>query len=355
MKFYPLKVSAIQQPIQAAITISFEVPTHLRTVFKYYPGQHLILKFKIDGEEVRRSYSLHSCPFEEGALQVTVKRVKGGLISNYVNDQLKVETILDVASPQGRFYADIQEQEYKTYFLFAAGSGITPILAILKSVLLAAPNSAVNLFYGNTDQDTILFAEELKKLQQQYASRLRVVYTLSAPKVWTAWKQWSGRKGRIDAVAVEWFISNHPPVAQTTEYFICGPGAMNTTVKNTLIELGIPKAFLHIEQFGGQIATSNTSIPVVDQAALKATLNGKTHLLSIPTGQTILQTLKAAQLPVPYSCESGICGTCVAKISKGKAEMKTCLALEEQEVSDGWILTCQALPTSKNIEVAYKS
>ena len=352
-QFHKLKVLAVENPIKEATTITFDVPSDLYESFNYYPGQHLIIKFIVNGEEARRSYSLNSCPFKEEALQVTVKRVKEGLVSNYVGDHLKAGEELEVMIPQGRFYADVKEDAYKTYFLFAAGSGITPIISILKSVLIASPNSVVNLFYGNANQDTILFKSELEDLQNQYGERLQIVQTLSSPNVWSTWEHWKGRKGRIDAEAVEWFITNYPPIAQSTEYYICGPGAMNVGVRNTLISLGIPKELVHIEQFGGKVEELNTKIEAVDNAQLSVTLNGQKHQLTIPKGKTILQVLKDADVNPPYSCESGVCATCVAKVTKGKAEMKACMALEDDEIAKGMVLTCQALPVTEEIEIEY--
>ena len=352
-QFHSLKVLALEHPIKEATTITFDIPPSLYESFNYHPGQHLIIKFVVNGEEARRSYSLNSCPFKEEALQVTVKRVKGGLVSNFVGDHLKVGDELEVMIPQGRFYADIKGNEYKTYFLFAAGSGITPIISILKSVLIASPNSAVNLFYGNANQDTIIFRKELDDLREQHQERLQISYTLSEPKTWQAWEQWKGRKGRIDAEAVEWFITNHPPVAQSTEYYICGPGAMNVSIRNTLIGLQIPKELIHIEQFGGNIEELNTDINAIDNAKLTATFDGEKHQLTIPEGKTILQVLKAANTNPPYSCESGVCGTCVAKVTKGKAEMRSCMALEDDEIEKGMVLTCQAQPVTEEIAIEY--
>lgn len=352
-QFHQLKVVALDKPIEDATTITFDVPNYLKETFQYHPGQHLIIKFHINGEEVRRSYSLNSCPFNNEPLQVTVKRVKGGLVSNFVNNKLNVGDELEVMSPQGRFYGDIKEDAYKTYFLFAAGSGITPIISILKSVLIASPNSVVNLFYGNTNQDTIIFKNELQELQDQYPKRLQIVHTLSNPNVWSTWKQWNGRKGKIDNEAVEWFISNYPPIAQSTEYYICGPGAMNVSVRNTLIGMQIPKQLIHIEQFGGSKEDLNSKIIAIDNAELTTSLNGEKYHLNVPKGKTILQVLKESKVDPPFSCESGVCGTCIAKVIKGKVEMKSCMALEDHEIDNGLVLTCQAMPTSEKIEIVF--
>ncbi len=352
MKFHTLKVIALDKPIKEATTITFDVPSELYNAFNYAPGQHLIIKFMVNGEEARRSYSLNSCPFKEEPLQVTVKRVKDGLVSNFVNDQLKVGDELEVMIPQGRFHAAIEEDAYKTYFLFAAGSGITPIISILKSVLLASPQSAVNLFYGNANQDTIIFKEELETLVKNYPERLTIVHTLSDPKVWTTWETWKGRKGRIDAEAVEWFITNHPPIAQTTEYYICGPGAMNTGIRKTLQELGVPRELIHIEQFGADTSEESNNIKAVD-SIVSVSLNGENYKLTVPKGKTILQSLKEANLNPPYSCESGVCATCVAKVKNGKAEMKACMALEDEDIAKGMILTCQSLPTTDELSIEF--
>lgn len=353
-QFHPLKIIALSKPIKAATTITFEVPEELYDSFSYYPGQHLVIKFRINGEEARRSYSLNSSPYFDNSLQVTVKKIKDGLVSNYVNDKLEVGTVLDVMLPQGRFYADVQKDDYKSYFLFAAGSGITPIFSILKSILHASPKSKVCLLYGNTNQDTIIFREELAALEDKFPERLKVIHTLSNAKVWMSWEQWKGRKGRIDTESIEWFITENPPIAQSTEYYICGPGKMNTSVKQTLMELGIPKDLIHIEQFGGVVEEGLKEIDAVDQARLTTKLNGQKINVTIPKGKTILAVLKESNSKPPYSCESGICGTCVAKLKKGTAEMKSCMALEDKEIEQGLILTCQALPTSENIEIVFE-
>lgn len=351
--FHKLKISDLKKPIADATTIQFDVPKALQEQFSFYPGQHLIIKFLVNGEAARRSYSLNSCPYNEEALEVTVKRVKGGLVSNFVNDELKIGDTLEVMVPQGRFYADMQKDNYKTYFLFAAGSGITPIFSILKSALVEEPNSFVYLFYGNAKEDTIIFKTELEELQKQYPNNLYVVHTLSEPKnAWTSWNPWKGRKGRIEAKDIAWFISNHPPQAQTTEYYICGPGKMNTSIRSQLMKMDVPKAAIHIEQFGGEVE-SDDNLKGVDNAKLIVNVKNKQIELKVGSEETILQVLKQVDAEPPYSCESGICGTCVAKVKKGKAQMKACMALDDKEVAEGFILTCQAMCQSEQVEIEY--
>lgn len=354
MAFHSLVISEKMQQTDDAVSLSFELPEQLYEEFNYYPGQHLVFKFLIDGQEVRRTYSLNSCPYTNEALQVTVKRVKDGLVSNHIIDKVRVGDKVEVMAPQGRFYCDVDEKDYKTYFLFAAGSGITPIISILKSVLVTSPYSVVNLLYGNTDRHTIIFKKELDDVQEQYADRLQIVHTLSKLNVWASWEQWKGRKGRIDSDAVKWFIANHPPRAQSTEYYICGPGAMNISTRKTLMALGIPKHLIHIEQFGGDLPPSDTHIDQVGIAQLSVTIKGQNHGLEVQKGDSLLDALKKANISPPYSCESGVCGSCVAKVVQGRAEMKACMALEQEEIDEGLVLTCQALPVTDEIEIKFE-
>jgi ring-1,2-phenylacetyl-CoA epoxidase subunit PaaE len=353
IQFNPLTIKAVNNPIKEASTISFDFPECLATTanYQYYPGQYLILKLNIDGKEYRRSYSLNSNPYEDDLLQITVKRVKGGIVSNYINDHFATGMKINASIPQGSFFVDIARSDYKTYFLFAAGSGITPIISILKSVLSKSKDSFVYLFYGNRDQTSILFEAELNELIQKYPKHLKVQQTLSKPKVWSTWKQWSGRKGRIDADAVEWFINQHPPIAQTTEYYACGPGAMTSTIQDVLVNLEVPKSLIHIEQFGA--AKKSPPNKGFENALLKVQLNQQSNTLSIPKGKTILQTLKAANLEPPYSCESGVCGTCKAKVISGEVSMNACMALDDEEIKKGVILTCRAVPMTPEISIEF--
>lgn len=351
--FYPLKVIRLNKPIKEATTIFFEVPEGLKEAFQYFPGQHLVMKLTIDGEELRRSYSINSCAQMGEELQVTVKKVKSGRVSGYIHEKLQVGDVIETTAPQGRFYASVQKEDYKTYFLFAAGSGITPILSILKTVLHESLESRVNLFYGNSNQDTILFKEELEQLEAQYKERLIVVHTLSSPKVWTTWKQWKGRKGRIDQKGIEWFIENHPPIAQSTEYFICGPNEMNKATQDTLMQLGIPKGQVHIEQFYAEEDKGNAGIESVDGAIVTLMVDGTEVQVNVPGGKTILQAIRQTGASPPYSCESGVCGTCAARVTQGKVEMKNNMALGDEELEKGWILTCQGFPVTKEITLEY--
>ena len=351
--FYTLKVVEKEHLTANSTTLTLEVPASIRHLFIHHPGQYLVVRLKIEGQEVRRSYSINSNPFSDEPLQITIKCIEGGVVSNYIYKQIHVGDKVDCHLPQGRFYASVQKEEYKTYFLFAAGSGITPIFSILKAVLSETSDSYVHLFYGNINQDTILFNEALERLARQHKKRLNVVHTLSDPKVWTTWNLWKGRKGRIDAEQIAWFIQKYPPIAQQTEYFICGPMGMNVCVRNTLLELGVPQKMIHVEHFGSKGEIENKEIIAVDNSTVFVQQGKNNFKVDVKKGNTLLETLKIEGKEPNYSCESGVCGTCIAELKEGTVEMKSCMALDEEQVKKGSVLLCQAYPTSKRIRITY--
>lgn len=351
---YQLKLIDIHQTIPDASVLTFEIPKDKTTLFHFKPGQYLTLEFNLNGETVRRSYSL-CCSPEEGVLQVGVKRVKGGLVSNHINDNLQVGDMVTVLPPDGRFFAEIAPENYKSYYLFAAGSGITPMLSILKTVLYQEEKSYVYLIYGNKNRDSIMFKKELDELEKQNSDRLAIVHSLSSPKgkwsdLWTTPTQ-EFREGRVDAEAVRWMINTYPPYAQNAEYYICGPGKMIENTKQTLRSLDVPDSRIFSENFGG--AAAATAVDGVENAKLTATLNGETFETTIAKGKTVLRSLIDAGAKPPYSCEGGVCSTCKCKLTNGKVQMKINLALSEAEVAEGYVLSCQSVPMTKEVSVVY--
>lgn len=356
-KFHSLKVLEVKEETANAKSVAFDVPLDLYEAYNYKPGQYLTLKFNLNGEEVRRSYSLCSSPVIEEPLKVGVKRVKGGLVSNHINDNIKPGDIVEVMQPDGRFFANVKEDNYKTYYLFAAGSGITPILSILRTVLYTEERSYVHMIYGNSNQETVMFKDQLDKLQEEFPERLILVHTLSRPKSsWSdLWKSSSDkefRKGRVDEEAVKWFINQYPPYAQNVEYYICGPGSMIENTQKTLQSIDVPNERIFIESFGG--GTSKDTTEAVANAKLTAKLHGETIATIIPQGKTILRTLISEGKEPPYSCEGGVCSTCLCKVTKGRVHMKNNLALEEKEVAKGYALSCQSIPLTEEVEVIYE-
>lgn len=355
--FYSLKILDIKNETKDAVAISFDIPQELSQTFNYKAGQYLTLKFTINDTEVRRSYSLCSTPASKEPLSIGVKRVKNGLVSNHIHDQLKVGDVVDVLPPDGRFYADVKKENYKTYYLFSAGSGITPILSILRTVLLTEEHSYIHMMYGNRSQDSIMFKETLEQLQKDYPSRFTLVHTLSRPEsnwsdLWKTAKEQPFRKGRLDATAVQWFINEYPPYAQNAEYFICGPGTMIADTKKTLQNIDVPEKRIYTENFGG--TTTKDTTEGFENAVLIAHLDGNNIELTIPKGKTILRTLINAGKEPPYSCEGGVCSTCVCKLKSGKVHMKNNLALSDKEIEQGYILSCQSIPLTEHIEITYE-
>ena len=355
-KVYSLKIIDLKQETKNSVSITFKVPKELYSVFKYEPGQYLTLQFNLNEQQVRRSYSLGSSPIRKSTVQIGVKRVKDGLVSNHINDTLKIGDSVDVLPPDGHFLAKVKKENYKTYYLFAAGSGVTPIISILKTVLYTEERSFVYMIYGNRSQETIMFQEELKLLEEKYKERFVLVQTLSRPKSsWSdLWKTSNNeyRKGRIDTVSIEWFINKYPPYAQNVEYYVCGPGTMIDNTVKALESIDVPFNRIFIESFGGAIA--NSEIETVENASLVAYLKGKKIESIIPKGKTILRALLDENYAPPYSCEGGVCATCKCKIKKGEVYMKKNLALTEKEVQEGYVLSCQSIPLTKEIEVAYE-
>lgn len=354
MKFYQLKVLDVQQETKDSVSVSFDVPSELYDTFNYKAGQYLILKFNLNGQEVRRSYSLCSSPALEEPLRVGVKRVKDGLVSNHINDNVKPGSVVEVMPPDGRFYADVKPDNYKTYYLFSAGSGITPILSILRTVLLTEERSYVHMIYGNSNQETIMFKDELNKLQEQYPERLILAHSLSKPKssFFSKKNKMDYRKGRVDAEAVKWFVNEYPPYAQNVEYYICGPGKMIENTKQALKNIDVPEERIYIESFGG--ADEKNVESGVSECKLTTTLDDETFDIVVPKGKTILRALLDNDYDPPYSCEGGVCSSCVCKVVKGKVEMKSNMALTDSEVAEGYVLSCQSIPLTTEVEIDYE-
>ena len=356
-KFYQLKVLEVKKETKDSTSITFDVPSDLYETFNYKPGQYLTLKFNLKNEEVRRSYSLCSSPALDEPLRVGVKRVKNGLVSNHINDNIKIGDIIDVMPPNGRFFAETKKGNYKTYYLFSAGSGITPILSILRTILITEEHSYVHMIFGNRSMESIMFNDELETLQNDYQDRFVLVHTLSRPKsnwsdLWKTSKEKTFRKGRVDTEAVKWFVNEFPPYAQNVEYYVCGPGSMIENTQKALKSIDVPNERVFIESFGGN--NLNNTIVGFDNAKLIAYLNGSKIELNIPKGNTILRTLINAGKEPPYSCEGGVCSTCVCKLKKGKVHMKNNLALDDKEVEQGYILSCQSIPLTEKVEIEYK-
>lgn len=360
--FYSLSVKSVQNETEDTVTLTFDIPTDLKDTFQYTQGQYLTLKFNLNGQEVRRSYSMCSSPVDPD-ISVSVKKVEGGLVSTHINSNVKGGDVIEVMPPDGRFFTPLAEENKKTYYLFGAGSGITPLMSIMRTIVEKEPKSTVYLLYGNRSEESIIYRESLGQLEKRYAGQVSITHILSQPKrqkskgvlglLSKGSLSWQGLVGRIDAQQVAAFLSKNPATAKEVEYFICGPGEMIDVVENTLSNRGIDKQNIHTERFTTVQPKAENKVKGTDGAHLIVHLNGQKIETSVPGKKTVLDVLLDAKHDPPYSCTSGACSTCMAKVVKGSVKMDVCYALDDDEIADGYILTCQAHPTSDELEVTF--
>lgn len=349
--FHTLRVLKTEHPIVGAKRVVFDIPEPLQKTFRWRAGQHITLRFQRNGEDIRRSYTVSASPVSGENLCITVKRVRKGLVSNYINDTVKAGDAIEVMPPFGGFCLDPDINKRRTHYFFGAGSGITPLFAMLHSVLLAEPHSFVYLLYGNTHEKSIIFREKLLELAVAYPGRFAVCYVLSNPSTQkSSFRPW--RTGRIDADAIQAFIDEYPPYAQDTQYYICGPGTMNTTLKSILQDgFDVPTTRMHSETFGGSVEMDTSFEGIASQTTI--TLGGEERVVQVQKGQTLLKAMLAANLNPPYSCQSGLCGACRAKIIDGEVHMRARMALEDTDIEKGEILTCQTVAKTDKIRIAF--
>ena len=366
-QLHPLKIAEVRRETADAISITFEVPPLLADVFEYEHGQYITLETELKGEKVRRAYSMSSSPVE-GALTVSVKRIKGGVMSNHLNDTAKAGETLQVMPPQGRFTAPLDAAKYRSFYLLGGGSGITPLFSIIKTVLEKEPKSSLFLLYGNYDEDSIIFKTQLEDLQRRYEGQLFVEHILSDPKqdktgggmfgfMKKSTSSWTGLVGVPDQKAINAWLDRNPASTAETVFFTCGPLPMMRNLEAVVAARGIDKKQFHMEVFSSATEQKEGAAAAAlvhtgaSMAAVK--LNGKKFEVPIAAGQTILDSLLKAGYDAPFSCKSGACSTCIAKLNSGKVEMDACFALNDDEVADGYILACTARPTTAAINVDF--
>lgn len=346
MSYTPLTVRETRIEIGGlAKTVVFDAPD-----WEWHAGQHLPIKLTINGEEVRRSYSISSSPYTGDGLRISVKRVKDGLVSNHINDHIKPGDVIEAATPNGAFTLEPGETKRRTHYFFGAGSGITPLYAMLTTAMAAEPNSFAHLAYGNNNEKSIMLEDDLNAVWEANPDRMSIHHVFTKPGWWSTADYW--RKGHIDKAAIEALITENPPYAQDAHYYVCGPGGMNKAVKAALMSLDVPADRIHMESYGGA-GELDTSVEGI-AATAQVTLNGQTQSVDIAQGQTVLDAVKAAGLKPPFSCQSGVCGSCKAKLIKGEVHMRARMALEDKDIDGGAILTCQSLATTDTLDLTYE-
>lgn len=353
-KFHSLKVRDVKRETADSVSVSFEVPPQLMADYQFKQGQYLTLKLKVNGEEIRRSYSICTSPFSEKDLRIAIKEVENGKASTYINRSLKVGDQMEVMTPMGNFHSPLSGSAVKNYILFAGGSGITPMMSILKSVLYIEKQSKIVLFYANRDENAVIFKSELEKIAADNADRLVMVNIYDKPLA----PMDELYKGFITPEKVAAFSQKYFPIKSENEYFICGPGPMMENVKQGLEQLKADSTKVHIEYFTAVVeavaaAEGKATGEVISSNVTVIQYGMETNFKLNSNGMNVLDAALDAGVDVPFSCKGAVCCTCRAKVIEGKARMDANFALTDGEVEEGFILTCQAHPLTEKLVVDY--
>lgn len=342
--FYKLSIKEIKRETPSAISVTFNIPLEFQDFYKFTAGQYVTLKLTLDGEEIRRAYSICSSP-NSGELRISIKAVKNGFFSKFANEKLAVGNVIEVGVPEGKFTFEPNADRQKNYAGFAAGSGITPIMSILKSVLESEPKSTFVLTYGNKSPEETIFHDELHDLQQKYVGRLFVHYAFSQ----------SGKGelfGRIDKSAVNFVLHTKHNEKTFEKFYLCGPEEMINIVSSTLKEQNIKEGDIKFELFSTS-TENDKEISAQGHTKITILLDDEETSFEMSQKQTLLEAALKQSLDAPYSCQGGICSSCIARVTEGKAEMKKNQILTDDEIEEGLVLTCQAHPVTPTIKVDY--
>ncbi len=352
--FHKLRVAEVKRETPDAVSVRFELPDALREAFAFKAGQHLTFRRDFGGEEVRRNYSVCVSP-SEGVLKIGVKKIAGGAFSSWVNDELKAGDELEVMAPHGSFCWSFDPNARREYVAFAGGSGITPILSLMKTALAMEPHSRFTLFYGNRNSPGVMFLEEIAGLKDRYIDRLSVFHFLEEEE-----EEIELFNGRLDAVKVGEILATLVKPADVDAFFICGPGPMMDAVEEALTAKNVAKPQILIERFttGPLSAAQAAAARALEEKAaglkMSVTLNGRRMQVAFdPANHSILDNVRAAGLPAPFACKGGVCATCRAKVTAGEVSMKVNYGLSEQEIAEGYVLTCQSTPLTEGVALTY--
>ena len=353
--FHPLRVREVLPDTAEAVVVAFDVPTELREVFSFTQGQYLTLRTEIDGADLRRSYSI-CAGVDDGELRVGVRKVKGGVFSNWINEHLRPGHTISVMAPQGRFFVAIEPAARRHHLGIAGGSGVTPILSTMKTVLAREPKSRFTLIYGNRALKSTMFKEELEDLKNKYLTRLTLHHVFSDEHTDAPLNMGVMNRDKIGE-----FLSTVVPASTIDHAFICGPFQMNDEAEAALLAAGMPEDRIHIERFG--LAPQAQQVDAVvheakpgdaETARITIIRDGLKREIAFTKDQpSILDAASAAGLEVPFSCTSGVCGTCRAKLVEGEVRMERNFALDKNEVANGFVLTCQAHPLTPHVVLSF--
>ncbi len=352
LHFYPLTIKQIIKETSDCVSIAFIIPEHLRNIFAYKQGQYITIKTIIEGVEVRRSYSLCSSPLDN-EFKIAIKKVEGGLFSSFANDVLKAGDVLETMPPMGKFFTALNPTNKKEYVGFAAGSGITPMLSIINTTLQTEPNSSFTLIYGNKNSTSIIFKEQLEALKNKHLSRFQLIHILSREKT-----DADINYGRIDHFKCNRLFENLLNI-NSDEFFICGPEEMIFSVKDFLENRLVEEQKIHFELFtsaNSHTSKSNNQVAIDNSPKSKITVkvDGRTFDFDLTfKGNNILDAALQKGADLPYACKGGVCCTCKAKVLEGAVSMDVSWGLEKEEIEQGFILTCQAHPTTDKVVIDF--
>ncbi|MCG2610348.1 ferredoxin--NADP reductase [Flavobacterium sp. SM15] len=344
--FHTLTIKEVSRETPHAISVVFDVPENLKKDYAFIAGQYLNLKFIIDGKEIRRAYSISSSP-NNHELRVAIKAVKNGVVSSYANEKIKIGDKMEVGTPEGRFTFEPKADNQKNYAGFAAGSGITPVMSIIHSVLENEPKSTFVLTYGNKSPEETIFHKHLHELQQKHVGRFFVHYVFSQANAPEA------HFGRIDKSVVNFILNNKHAEKTFDKFYLCGPEEMISLVSNVLKEHNISEKEIKYELFSTTPNETKAENTLGGHTKITVMVDDEEFEFEMAQKQTVLEAALKQGIDAPYSCQGGICSSCIARVTKGAAEMKKNSILTDKEIADGLILTCQAHPTSSEIYVDY--